>query len=56
MTVESLEIVRRMVDEGLTVEEIANHFDYSESETLLINQYINWRKANKKENKKENKE
>ena len=47
MTIESLNIIKMMVDEGLTVEEIANHFDYSASEILLINQYINQFKQDK---------
>ena len=34
MTSESLQIIKMMVDEGLTVEEIANHFDLSEAEAM----------------------
>ena len=47
MNSESLKIIKMMVDEGLTVEEIVNHFDFSESEILLISQYIEQFKENK---------
>ena len=47
MTCEGLKIIEMMVDEGLTVEEIVNHFGFFESEKSLIVQYLG-----KKEEKK----
>ena len=47
MNLESLKIIKMMVDAGLTVEEIVNHFDFSESEARLIRQYIEHSKENK---------
>ena len=47
MTCEGLKIIEMMVDYGLTVEEIVNHFGFSESEKSLIVQYLGQKENNK---------